>query len=250
MMTGFAVVLGLVLGSFLSVLLSRWGTGESVIVGRSRCPHCKHTLAFYDLVPLASWAASRGRCRYCRAPISLLYPILELIVAAVFGVFAYRFGISGATSVELIILFCLLALFFFDLRYGVLPDTLLMVLAACAGIALAVRGTEAFPSALLVGAAVALVFGGLHLFSRGRWIGLGDVKLGMALGIVLGYPATIPVTVIAIWTGAAIGLTLIVLRRATLQTALPFGAVWIAIALVALLWPEPIRALNMLIALQ
>lgn len=118
-----AIVLGLLLGSFLSVLVERWETKEGMLTGRSRCPQCRHQLAWYDLIPLISWILLRGRCRYCGAPIHWRYPLKELVMAGVLGGYVARWGIpTGWEAVDLVIIFGLVALFFFDLRWMVLPD--------------------------------------------------------------------------------------------------------------------------------
>src|SRR5512134_2699862 len=99
MMTVVAVTVGLMLGSFLSVLIGRWPHWRGVGGGRSACPACGHELAWYDLVPLVSWLVLRGACRYCRAPISAFYPALEFTMAAALGLYAYRFGLPTAWHV-------------------------------------------------------------------------------------------------------------------------------------------------------
>jgi leader peptidase (prepilin peptidase) / N-methyltransferase len=227
-----AVGAGLILGSFLSVLLSRWPCWHGVVGGRSKCPHCAHQLAWYELVPLASWVGLRGRCRACHARISALYPALELAVAGVLGAYAYRFGVHSTWSVvDLAILFGLVALFFFDVQHMVLPDGIVFPLAV-----LALMRVLHYPEVLnplVSGGVLALAFGALFFFSHGRWLGFGDVKFALVVGLLFGFPLAWWVTLAAIWTGALVGVILIVVKRATMQTALPLGAFWTAAAIFA-----------------
>lgn len=234
MLTIEVLIAGLILGSFLSVLLGRWPSWRGVVVGRSRCPSCMRELAWYDLVPLVSWLWLRGKCRSCAARISALYPVLELTMAGVLGAYAYHVGISSVWSVvDLAILFTLVSLFFFDLHHRVLPDALMVPLAALALLRLGHSGDVL--NALMSGIVLCAVFGALFLVSHGRWLGLGDVKLAFVIGLLFGFPAAWWVTLAAIWAGALIGVILIFMRRATMQTALPLGSFWTAAAIIAFL---------------
>lgn len=230
--------LGLILGSFLSVLLERWPHERGMIAGRSECPHCHHVLAWYDLVPLVSWIILRGRCRYCRARISVQYVALEVVTALVFGVFAFHLPESSAVSVTMFgILFCLVALLFFDLRWRILPDLLVGALAGGALVRAVLLGRDVLINDLLTGAIIAMIVGALYVVSRGRWLGLGDVKMAVPIGILFGWPGAFLVTLYAVWIGAALGIGLILTKRATMKTALPFGTFWAAVAIGAFLWP-------------
>ncbi len=238
-MTFLAAIAGLFFGSFLNVLLFRWLASpaggprwQGAALGRSRCVQCMHKLAWYDLVPVVSWLRLRGACRYCSARISVWYPIVELSMAGVLGVYAYRFGISSVWSVvDCAILFCLVALLFFDLKHFVLPDVLVAALGSFGILsAFGHQGASLYGSGA-AGLALMAFFGLLHIISRGRWLGMGDVKLALAIGLVFGYPAAFYVTMYAIWFGALVGVGLILLRRATMKTAVPFGVFWATIAI-------------------
>lgn len=241
-----AVVLGLLLGSFLSVLIDRWPTWRGAAGGRSQCPHCHHVLAWYDLVPLASWMLLRGKCRYCAAPISTLYPALEITMAGALGLYAYSYGMPTGWwyAGDYLILFALVSLFFFDLKHQVLPDVIVAPLGILAVLRLVGTRPDLLVNAIAMGAILFAVFGLLYAVSRGRWLGFGDVKLAVVIGVLFGYPLAIGVTLIAIWAGALVGLGMIVRRHATMQTALPFGSFWTAAAVIAVLYPSPIAFLS------
>lgn len=239
------IVLGLILGSFLSVLVGRWETKEGIVAGRSECPDCRHVLAWYDLVPLLSWMMLLGKCRYCRMPISVRYPLMELTMAATLSVYAWRYGLLSFWSLsDVAILFGLVALFFFDLRWHLLPDAIIFPLVVIVVARIIWLRPDLLVNGLVTGAALAGILGLLYLVSRGTWLGFGDVKLALLIGVLFGYPGAVGVTLIAIWTGALVGIGLMLLHRATMKTALPFGSFWTAVAVLAVLVPAPVFYLS------
>lgn len=243
-----AALFGLILGSFLSVLLERLPKDKPGIVGgHSECPHCHRILAWYDLIPLLSYVLLWRRCRYCRVPISFLYPLLELAMAITLGLYTYIFGLTDIWSViDLIILFGLVALFFFDLRYQLLPDIITLPLIGLTLIKVIPQGLASWMNIVVTGAILMLVFGLTYKLSHGRWLGLGDVKLAMLMGLLFGYPVAISVTLVAIWAGALVGLGLIIAGRANMKTPLPFGSFWTFAAIIAILMPDTISRLGVL----
>jgi leader peptidase (prepilin peptidase)/N-methyltransferase len=242
-----AVIAGLMLGSFLSVLIGRWPHWRGAGTGRSHCPACMHDLAWYDLVPLVSWLMLRGKCRYCGAPVSAFYPTLELVMAAALGGYAYLFGLPSLWHLlDYAVLFGLVSLFFFDLKHQMLPDAIALPLGIAALARLWFIGSVGVSGALVSAAGLAALFGGLYAVSRGKWLGFGDVKLAPVMGLLFGHPVAVGVTLLAVWAGALTGLTLMGLQRASMRTALPFGSFWTAIALVTMLWDAPARAVGTL----
>jgi leader peptidase (prepilin peptidase)/N-methyltransferase len=248
METFAAIAFGLILGSFVSVLVERWHTKVGIVAGRSECPNCHHMLAWYDLVPLGSWLWLRGRCRYCRAPIPLHYPAMELAMAVALGLYVFKYGIPSLWMLtDLFILFGLVALFFLDLRWRLLPDVFTfglsaIVLARLIGLRPDLVVNHLATAAILVGA-----FGTLFIASRGRWLGLGDVKMALLVGLLFGYPGAVGVTLIAIWSGALWGVVLMARRQANMETALPFGSFWSAAAVLGVIWPGQLHYLSGLV---
>jgi leader peptidase (prepilin peptidase)/N-methyltransferase len=239
------VLAGLMLGSFLSVLIGRWPQWRGAATGRSHCPSCMHTLAWYDLIPLASWASTGGRCRYCRAPIPWRYPAYELAMAGALGGYAALSGVSGVAEIlDLIILFALVSLFFFDVVHQMLPDAIVLPLGIVAVVRLWLVAGHDPRTSVLTGIGITALFGSLYVVSRGRWLGFGDVKLGLVIGLLFGYPIAVGITLLAVWAGALVGIVLMALHRATPKTALPFGAFWVAAAVLTVLWPAPVTVLT------
>ena len=222
----FVGLIGLVLGSFLSVLVSRLDKKEGIIAGRSECPNCFHKLAWYDLIPLLSFTFLRGKCRYCSHKISLVYPILEITMAVVimtyFGVNGFALSVNDYYNIALIILF--VSLVFFDYLYLILPDKVIIAIVVISLIYNFFYRSEDLGHLFIFGFLFALGFAIIYLVSRGRAMGLGDVKLAFAIGLILGYPSGLLVIILAIWAGALWGIGLMLLKKATRKTALPFGS--------------------------
>jgi len=231
-------VLGLAVGSFLNVVIARVPEGASVIAPRSRCPHCQTELANRDNIPLLSWIVLRGKCRACRGPISVRYPIVELatgIVWAGLAVHAFTTDRLGMLPLLLVSSSLLIALFVIDLDHKRLPDPLTFLMYPVAAIGLVIDGlvTGQWPVlAALGGAGIwLLAIGGLWFISGGRGMGMGDVKLAPTLGLILGWLGigSAVVGLMSAWLiGGVVAIGLLLARRARSGTAIPFGPFLIA----------------------
>lgn len=235
MITILLIVAGLVLGSFVQALVWRLHAGKDWVRGRSECPRCHHQLAAADLVPVLSWLWLRGKCRYCRKPIAD-NPLVELAVPALF-VLSYAFwpvelSGEGLFTFVLWLLFLVgfVALTVYDLKWFLLPDKIvfpLMGLAAAQVLAVAVVFGP-FLATVLGAAAGAAVLSGLfytlHRMSGGRWIGFGDVKLAVVLGLLAGgLLEAILLLFVASVLGMLVSLPLLVAGKATRKSHVPFG---------------------------
>lgn len=233
-------ILGLIVGSFLNVVIYRLKNGGNIIWDRSRCPHCKKTLGFWDLIPVLSFLAFKAHCRYCRKNISWQYPLVELGAAITFIVVFLNldllknnfFYIAGLGSISVFIFFCFIlsltiVIFVFDLRYYLIPDVVLipgiLVTLGMFLLSFASSGKFSFFNNILG----ALIFSGFFLvqyfLSRGRWVGGGDIKLGLFLGLILGWKFTIVCLFLAYLSGAIVAIFLIILKKKTRKDILPFG---------------------------
>ncbi len=222
----YVFILGLLVGSFLNVLIYRLPRELPFVKGRSHCPRCDRVLVWYDLIPLISYIVLFGRCRSCKRHISLQYPLIELASGLLF--------VFAPSLLWLIALEIFLVLSVIDLRHLLIPDGLLVVLVA---LALAMR--VAWHSANLLSA---LGIGGffllIWLISHGKWIGFGDVKLGAALGLLFGFPGAIVVLYGGVVFGGLVGIILLLLRKANRKTAVPLGT-FLALAAIAYILYEP-----------
>ena len=239
----FAALLGLVLGSFCNVCIWRHISGESIVYPPSHCPECGHRLRAWELVPLLSWMALRGRCASCRQPISLRYPLVEALTALVAALLAWRFGPSPAFAALLALSCAFITASGIDALSFILPDryTLGTALPAllCSVFLLGMPWGESLAGGL-IGAGVFWLVQTLFKHLRGvDGLGFGDVKLMLPLGFLTG-PWLLPLTVLAAGLSAlAFALPAALLRGSELRgLRVPFGPFLCLGAFVSLMWGE------------
>ena len=216
------VVLSLIEGSFLTALIHRLYTGVSIVWGRSACPHCRHVLNPADLVPLLSYLALRGRCRYCRKPIRWTYPAIEAaVLIANLGLFL-RFGMSATFIFDAVVTGFLIVIFVYDQQHQLILDRVALPGAAIALLGHLLLGRSLFELLLggILGAGFFLV---QYVVSRGRWIGGGDIRLGLLMGFALGWPHILVALFGAYVLGATVSVGLILTRRVRWTSMVPFG---------------------------
>lgn len=212
-----AGLLGLAVGSFLNVLIDRLPRGKNVITGRSVCDHCGRTLRWFELVPLLSFFLQGGRCRRCHAKLSWQYPIVELATAV-----AFAMGVSPLLFSSLLVIFVA------DLKYQIIPDSMIAV-----GVIGVILQNHPF---WITAFGCALFFLLLHLVTRGKGMGFGDVKLGFLMGLLLGFPNVVVAGYAAFLTGAVVGVILILVGRKRLKSKIAFGPFLVVGTTIALLW--------------
>jgi leader peptidase (prepilin peptidase)/N-methyltransferase len=216
-----AVLFGLVVGSFLNVVIHRVPHRESVVWPASHCPNCGESIRPTDNVPLISYVLLRGRCRNCKEPISARYPAVEATTGLLFGAAAYEFGPSLALLHALVFISALISLAVIDLEHRLLPNVIVGP-AALAGLILSILANPAgwwiYPLSAI---AVAGALLGLALIYPSG-MGMGDVKMGGMLGAFLG-----PYAALAVFLGALIGAItgglLMAAGKVQRRSALPFG---------------------------
>lgn len=238
-------ILGIFVGSFLNVLVDRLPKGESIIKDRSHCEKCKATLKWYDLIPLLSFLMLRGKCRYCHAPISLYYPTVELTTGVMFAlVFIFTgFRIYDLGFMILLLSF-LIVIFFTDLKYGIIPDAILLPASIVSLLYLFLNPNSLIINHLLSAVGACLFFLILFLVTKGRGMGFGDVKFSFLMGLILGFPNIVVSLYIAFLTGAIVGIILILWRKKRVfGTAIPFGPFLVLGTFSALFWGERILAM-------
>nr|WP_217917682.1 A24 family peptidase [Myxococcus sp. AM009] len=211
----FLFVLGLCVGSFLNVVIARVPLDQSIVRPGSRCPKCGHVLAWYENIPLLSWLALRARCRGCRTPISVRYPLVELLTGLLYFACLRRFGWTYELVPALVLVSFLVPLAFIDLDHWILPLSM-TVSGMLAGLILAIPlGTEAFRDAL-IGAAVGFLtfrmmeYIGWKVFQR-EALGAGDKYLVALLGAFLTWRALLGVLLFASMQGAVVGILMLLL---------------------------------------
>lgn len=234
---------GSIIGSFLNVVILRFRSGRS-IGGRSACMVCSKTLTPGELVPIGSFLSQRGRCTGCKTRISWQYPAVEALTGALFVLIYFRFAYLLPSSWLLfVVLFSytailvstLIVLSVYDIRHKILPDKMVVIFASIALIGMVVLRGDAVVlhipklSQLLAGILLPAPFTFLWYVSKGKWMGLGDSKLMVGIGFLLGLSGGVTAILFAFWLGAIYSLLLIVLAplfrkgSVTFKTAVPFG---------------------------
>lgn len=224
--TPTAAAFGAVFGSFLNVCIYRLPRGQSVVWPASACPHCGRPLAWYENLPILSYLALGGRCRTCREPISVRYPIVEALTAAMFGLAWWYYG-PGALFASRVVLGCaLVVLFAIDLEHHLLPNvvTLPGIVAGFAFSFMTEPGWVASLVGILLGGGVLFGIGEAYYHVRHEeGLGMGDVKMLGMIGAFVGWKLMIVALMVASLTGSLVGLLLIVTKRGDMKYALPFG---------------------------
>ncbi len=236
-MTLGAVAIGLVVGSFLNVVIHRVPRRASIVRPGSACPACGEPIRWYDNIPVVSWIVLRARCRRCGAPISVRYPAVELAGAIVALASVWRWGWTVAGAEAALFGWVSVALALIDLEHRILPDVMTLPSLA-AGLAFSLAGGIARPVDSLLGAVVGAAIPAtlIVVYRRLKGVegmGWGDVKYLGAIGAVVGVMACLKVLVLAAVAGAVTGIALIAMGRGSRETELPFGTF---LAAATLLW--------------
>ena len=222
-------IFGLAVGSFLNVVIYRLETEESILISRSHCPKCGAILSSFDLIPIFSFIWQKAKCRYCRQKISWQYPTVEIATGLLFLIiFSLQSSVFSLFYYFLIISF-LIIIFVYDLKHYLIPDKIVYPAILASGIWYLVSGffipntKYQIPNTIMAVLAGAGFFLILVLISKGKWLGLGDVKLGILMGLVLGWPNILSALFLAIFGGAVVGLGLIAAKKKTMKSQIPFG---------------------------
>lgn len=230
-------IFGTIIGSFLNVVILRYGTGVSIARGKSACFSCAKNLSWYEMLPIISFIALRGKCRSCRSKISWQYPLVEFSTGLLFLATCAKlngfdllnqpsfFSVFQVISYfyYFVILSILMVITVYDLRHKIIPDTLVFALAfislmwLVANIGLIDLFQSPYIFNLIAGPILALPFFLMWLLSRGRWIGLGDAKLALGMGWFLGLVSGVSAVILGFWIGAAVSLLLILAQKLNLR---------------------------------
>lgn len=233
------LILGLIIGSFLNVVVYRLNLAET-IMGRSHCPHCRRKIRGYDNIPIISFILLGAKCRDCAGKISWQYPAMELLTGAIFALTGAAFFQLGNTQSWFTTLFylglfsLLLVIFLYDYKYMEIPMVIIwsgVVLAIAFNLFWDVQhyvplaGIFALKtvSGLAAGAGAFAFFFALSAGSKEKWMGMGDAYLALLVGLVVGLAQILPALLLAFTIGAAWGVGLIVLKKKNMKSQIPFG---------------------------
>lgn len=264
----FLFITGLCLGSFLNVVIDRWPNNQSIVRGRSHCDYCKRALSPLDLFPVISYFLIGAKCRYCHKKLSLQYPLIEL-AAGLLVVFTYILSANTVQKylfdqvsynnifivlniiINEILALYFLVIFMIDLKYEVILDNIInsallltvtihtVYLFLLFFLTPRIVFMESFKSILfayLCGLILAAFFRFLIFVSRGRGLGEGDIKLGLWLGMILGFPNILPGILISFVSGGIIGLFLVLTKQKKFGQTVPLAPFLVSGTYIALFW--------------
>ncbi|MEA2098243.1 MAG: prepilin peptidase [Patescibacteria group bacterium] len=252
-------VFGLIIGSFLNVVIFRLENGEKIVNDRSKCLHCKHFLGWYDLIPVLSFILLKRKCRYCGRSISIQYPLVELGTGILFMmimmIMNYESGIMNqellSTFYFLLIASALIVIFVYDLKHYIIPDK---VIYPAIVITFIYRMFEIlkfnhsdligilnqilyllFPAVLAGGFFYAIV-----VITKGKGMGGGDIKLGFLMGLILGWPLVLVALFLSFIIGSVVGIFLVFAGNKKMKSMIPFGPFLVLGTFISLFWGERI----------
>lgn len=250
-LTTIFFILGIIIGSFLNVVIFRFNT-ERHFGGRSNCLTCLSTLSWYELIPILSFLGLKGRCKSCKTKISIQYPIVELISGLIFAFLFLKyqdiffldtlaFTVSYAYYASVFSLLLVIAVY--DFRHKIIPDVFSVFLGVITFIGLFFFNEFGFYPHIprlfefLSGIFLALPFALIWFVSGGKWMGLGDAKLALSLGWLLGMSRILSGVVLAFWSGAIIGIILIIFsKKYGVKSEIPFAPFLVLGALLTFLF--------------
>jgi len=257
--------MGMIVGSFLNCVIYRLETSGNFLKGRSFCPHCKHELSWQDLIPIFSFLILKGKCRYCQRKIPLHYPLVELATGFLFVMifhlstkdfllcsaehssFLECSGFQFLVPLYYLIISCfLIVVFVYDLKHFIIPDRVIYPAIFIAFLynifhsLFIIHNSKFLIQSLSSAFGAALFFLLIVLVSRGRWMGVGDIKLAFLMGLFLGWPNILVALFLAFFIGAVIGIILMVLKKKNLKSEIPFGPFLVTGTFLALFWGEKI----------
>lgn len=235
----FVGVFGAAIGSWLNVVILRLHADRPWWRGRSTCTHCGTALRWYELIPIFSFVLIRGRCRHCHQVLTWQYFIVEVLTALAFVVVWRNFGVSWLLPVGWALVSTMVLVGVFDARWALIPDGFSIAFNVVAIIA-ALLGARPVTDMMLGGLAGGAVFAIQHVLSRRRWVGSGDIFLGVGLGLLLGWRDLFLALFLAYMSGAIVAGALILTKRLKTSSTMPFGPYLMAAGFVAWLWSEQI----------
>lgn len=238
----FGFAFGTIVGSFLNVCIHRIPQGKSIIAPSSHCPLCKTPIHFYDNIPLVSFICLRGRCRFCQAPISLRYPLVEFLMGFFSLMLLLRYGISALYLIYFALFASLTLVSFIDLPHRIIPDVI-----SLPGILIGVVISLLHPQLSIIDSLIGVLLGGgalyivasvYHVVAKREGMGGGDIKLLAMIGAFIGWKGVLFTILCSSFIGSVVGVTLMLFSSADSKYAVPFGPFLSLGAIIYVLWGE------------
>lgn len=237
----FVIVLGLVFGSFISVITYRLPKGTNFIKGRSFCPKCKNKINWYDNIPLLSFFLLKGKCRKCSKKISIRYPLIELSTS-LFWLLIYLYNYKNLLMVIIYFIFYLIvaSIFVIDFEKGIIPDELTFFGFVISFLYILFFDNSKSFEHLFGGFSLSSLMLLIHLVTKGKGMGLGDVKFTLFPATFLIFPKNFLWFILSFIIGSVVGIILIMFKKAKFGKAIPFGPFLVVSFMIVLLWGDNI----------
>jgi leader peptidase (prepilin peptidase)/N-methyltransferase len=220
-------IVGALIGSFLNVCIWRIPREESIVFPSSHCPGCSHPIRFFDNIPVISFILLKGRCRDCGEPISLRYPLVEILTAALAILLFWKYGFSLQLLCAFLFTAALIVITFIDIDYQIIPDVIsLPGIPICFLAAVFIMEVPFLESliGLLVGGGILYVIAvGYEWITKREGMGGGDIKLLAMMGAFFGWKSLLFIVLCSSLTGAVVGITVMVIKGQDMKYAVPFG---------------------------
>jgi len=233
-------IFGAILGSFLNVCIFRLPEGKSIVSPSSYCPNCRHSISFYDNIPVLSFLLLGGKCRKCRHPIPIRYPLVEILAGLLSLALFLKFGLSTDYFVYLTFSLSLVVVTFIDMQHRLIPDVITLP-----GIVLGVTASLFLQGVSFIDSIIGVAFGGGFLFlvaagyyrlTKKEGMGGGDIKLLAMIGAFLGWKSVLLTIFIGSSFGSLVGLTIMAAKGKDRKYAIPFGPFLAIGAIISLFW--------------
>ena len=240
-MVVIVALFGLFIGSFLNVCIYRIQKGESIVWPPSHCPKCTKALKPWDNIPVISYLILKGRCRYCTEPISVRYPVVELLSALLAVSLLYRFGMSVTFLIYYLWACVLIIITFIDLDIQIIPDTLSLggiVVGLLVVYWLPITYKDALFGLVLGGGLLLAIIYGYYFLTKKEGMGGGDVKLLAMIGVFTGWQGVLFTVFAASLMGSMVGIPWGLIKKGTLKAAIPFGPFLALGALIYVFWGQ------------
>lgn len=242
-------LVGVSVGSFVNVLVWRYGRKKSALKGRSICDSCGRQLCWWENIPVFSFLILRGKCRTCHSPIPFEYPIVELVMGGIYLLitnYSCKAGfcssgqfLNFALAACYLLLATLLAIvFLFDLHYRIIPDEATIALVVVSLLIHTINHQSPNSNFLISGIGFSVFLLILHLFTKGKGMGMGDVKFAFFMGFFLGWPKILAAFYLAFLTGAVVGVILVLLKKKKFGQKIAFGPFLAGSTFIAWFWGE------------
>ena len=254
-------LLGLIVGSFLNTIIYRLNTEEDFVFGRSKCPDCGHELAWDDLIPVISFSILGGKCRYCRKPISWQYPLVELSTAILFlAVFAQNmdlfFDFLFFAVLKITFLFyvisSLVVITVYDFKHYIIPNKVVYPLIGATSLWYLISSLffQTYNLTDLLGFVLAAFYSAaffwvINIMTGGKGMGMGDVKLGLFMGLFLGYPSVLMALFLSFFIGSIVGIGLILFGDKKFKSEVPFAPFLVSGTFLVMLFGQWFLNLNL-----